>query len=228
MEESVPEKKKRGTTEDKKARAWKIWQRLSEAYPRATTALSHRSPFELLVATILSAQCTDVRVNAVTQSLFKKYRKPEDYLAVPSEELEEDIRPTGFFRNKAKSIRGLCQALIENHKGQVPQTMEEMVKLPGVGRKTANVVLGSAFGLATGVVVDTHVRRLSFRMGLTREDDPEKIEQDLMKILPSEVWVDFGHAMIWHGRQVCIARKPKCSSCMIADLCPKSGVTVHA
>jgi endonuclease-3 len=210
MEESVPEKKKRGTTENQKARAWKIWQRLSEAYPRATTALSHRSPFELLVATILSAQCTDVRVNAVTQSLFKKYRKPEDYLAVPSEELEEDIRPTGFFRNKAKSIRGLCQALIENHKGQVPQTMEEMVKLPGVGRKTANVVLGSAFGLATGVVVDTHVRRLSFRMGLTREDDPEKIEQDLMKILPSEVWVDFGHAMIWHGRQVCIARKPKC------------------
>jgi len=205
-----------------------MWQRLTDAYPRVTTALSHISPFELLVATILSAQCTDERVNAVTQSLFKKYRRPQDYLAVPLEELENDIRPTGFFHNKAKSLRGLCQSLIENHHGQVPQTMEEMVKLPGVGRKTANVVLGTVFGLATGVVVDTHVRRLSYRMGLSREDDPEKIEQDLMRILPSEVWIDFGHAMIWHGRSTCIARKPKCSVCPLADLCPKEGVAASA
>lgn len=167
-------------------------------------------------------------MNEVTKTLFRKYLKPEDYLAVPVEELEEDIRPTGFFHNKAKSLRGLCQALIKTHNGQVPQTMEDMVKLPGVGRKTANVVLGTAFGLATGVVVDTHVRRLAFRMGLTCEDDPEKIEQDLMKILPSGVWIDFGHVMIWHGRQVCVARKPKCSVCPVTDLCPKEGITSSA
>jgi len=224
----LPGKRRKESNEDKRTRAQKIWHRLSETYPDAKTALSHRSPFELLVATILSAQCTDERVNAVTQTLFKKYRKPEDYLAVPVEELEEDIRPTGFFHNKAKSLRGLCQALIENHHGQIPQTMEEMVTLPGVGRKTANVVLGSAFGMASGVVVDTHVRRLSYRMGLSREDDPEKIEYDLMRILPSEVWIDFGHAMIWHGRQVCLARKPKCSLCPVADLCPREGVTASA
>jgi endonuclease-3 len=225
----LPKKEsKKSAPQNKQARAQKIWQRLNKAYPAATTALTHISPFELLVATILSAQCTDERVNIVTKSLFKKYRKPEDYLAVPVEELENDIRPTGFFHNKAKSIRGLCHALIENHKGQVPQTMDEMVKLPGVGRKTANVVLGTVFGLATGVVVDTHVRRLAFRMGLTREDDPEKIEQDLMKLLPSETWIDFGHVMIWHGRQICIARKPKCSDCTLEDICPREGVTASA
>jgi endonuclease-3 len=182
----------------------------------------------LLVAAILSAQCTDEQVNTVTKTLFKKYRRPEDYLAVPTEELEEDIRPTGFFRNKAKSLRGLSQALIQNHEGQVPKTIDEMVKLPGVGRKTANVVLGTAFGLATGVVVDTHVRRLAFRMGLTKETDPEKIERDLMGLLPSDIWIDFSHVTIWHGRRVCIARKPKCSECIIADLCPKKGVTASA
>jgi len=161
----------------------------------------------------------------VTKTLFKKYHGPEDYLAVPTEELEKDIRPTGFFRNKAKSLRGLSQALIQNHEGQVPRTIDEMVKLPGVGRKTANVVLGTAFGLATGVVVDTHVRRLAFRMGLTKETNPEKIERDLMALLPSDVWIDFSHVTIWHGRRVCVARKPKCSECIIADLCPKKGVS---
>jgi endonuclease-3 len=221
-------KKKRSTSDDRKAHAKKIWQRLDKTYPRATTALEHRSPFELLVSAILSAQCTDERVNIVTKALFKKYRGPEDYLAVPTEELEQDIRPTGFFRNKAKSLRGLSQALIQNHEGQVPKTIDEMVKLPGVGRKTANVVLGTAYGLATGVVVDTHVRRLAFRMGLTKETDPEKIERDLMALLPSDIWIDFSHVTIWHGRRVCVARKPKCSECVIADLCPRAGVKMSA
>lgn len=164
----------------------------------------------------------------MTKTLFRKYRGPEDYLAVPTEELEEDIRPTGFFRNKTKSLRGLSQALIQNHEGQVPRTIDEMVKLPGVGRKTANVVLGTAFGLVTGVVVDTHVRRLAFRMGLTKDTDPEKIERDLMALLPSDIWIDFSHVTIWHGRRVCVARKPKCSECIIADLCPKKGVNTSA
>ena len=220
-------KKKRETQKDKTTRTQKIWQRLVELYPHST-ALNHRTPLQLLIAAILSAQCTDVRVNEVTKSLFKKYRKPEDYLAVPAEELEEDIRSTGFFRAKTKSIRGICEALSRDYSGRVPETMEEMLKLPGVGRKTANVVLGTAFGLVTGVVVDTHVKRLAFRMGLTKETDPEKVESALMELLLQDIWIDYSHVIIWHGRRICNARKPKCSECPVEDLCPREGVTVSA
>ncbi len=167
-----------------------------------------------------------MRVNEVTKSLFKKYRKPEDYLAVPVEELEEDIRSTGFFRAKTKSIRGICEALSRDYSGKIPETMEEMLKLPGVGRKTANVVLGTAFGRITGVVVDTHVKRLAFRMGLTQETDPEKVERALMELLPQDIWIEYSHVIIWHGRRVCNARKPKCSECPVENLCPREGVTV--
>jgi len=194
--------------------------RLSEAYPEAECALEHQSPWELLVATILSAQCTDVRVNMVTPALFAKYPRPEDYLAAPVEELEQDIHSTGFYRNKAKSIRGAAQMLVEQFGGELPRTMEEMLLLPGVARKTANVVLGTAFGLAEGIAVDTHVRRLSGRLGLTRHDDPDKIERDLMALAPREQWINLSHRLILHGRQVCHARKPSCSACALAELCP--------
>lgn len=220
-------KGKRETQKDKTTRAQKIWQRLVELYPHST-ALNHRTPLQLLIAAILSAQCTDVRVNEVTKSLFKKYRKLEDYLAVPAEELEEDIRSTGFFRAKTKSIRGICEALTRDYDGEIPRTMEELLTLPGVGRKTANVVLGTAFGLVTGVVVDTHVKRLAFRMGLTKETDPEKVERALMELLPQNIWIDYSHVIIWHGRRICNARKPKCLDCPIEDLCPREGVTVSA
>ena len=191
---------------------------LRSAYPGVKTALGHRNPLELLIATILSAQCTDERVNQVTQTLFEKLRTAKDFAEVPLAELEEMIRPTGFYRNKAKSIKGCCQALLERHDGKVPDNMEALVKLPGIGRKTANVILGSAFGIP-GIVVDTHVKRLSQRIGLTKESDPVKIEFDLMALLPRKDWIDFSHQMIWHGRALCKARKPNCPACPLVKLC---------
>jgi endonuclease-3 len=196
--------------------------RLKSEYPDATTALDWENPLELLVATILSAQTTDVRVNAVTPNLFAKYPTAADYAAADPTELEEDIRPTGFFRNKAKSLRGMAGALVEDHGGEVPRTMDELVALPGVGRKTANVVLGNAFGIDEGVVVDTHVRRLSNRLGFTIENDPEKIEKDLMQAVPKRDWTVFSHLLILHGRSVCKARKPACADCIVNDLCPSA------
>lgn len=206
-------------------RTAEIISRLKKEYPDAHCALNHTNPFELLVATILSAQCTDERVNIVTATLFRKYRGPKDYLDVPQEELEKDIHSTGFFRNKAKNIQGACEKIIEMFGGEIPQTMEEILKLNGVARKTANVVLGNAFGIASGVVVDTHVSRLSQRLGLTKEKTPEKIELDLQKLVPKEEWVMFPHWIIFHGRQVCKARKPLCSECVLEDICPKIGVS---
>jgi endonuclease III len=196
--------------------------RLKSAYPEARTALDWSNPLELLVATILSAQTTDVRVNAVTPNLFAKYPTAADYAGADPTELEEDIRPTGFFRNKAKSLRGMARALADDHGGEVPRTMDELVALPGVGRKTANVVLGNAFGIDEGVVVDTHVRRLSNRLGFTTQNDPEKIERDLMQTVPKRDWTVFSHLLILHGRSVCKARKPACVDCVVNDLCPSA------
>ena len=192
---------------------------LDTAYPKATCELNYSNAFQLLIATILSAQCTDVRVNLVTGELFKKYTKPEDFAYASPAELEKEIRPTGFFRNKTKSIMGASKGLIEKFGGEVPRTMEEIVTLPGVARKTGNVVLGTAYGIASGVVVDTHVIRLSQRLDLTRNDDPKKIEQDLMKVIPKNKWIKFSHQLIWHGRRVCAARKPKCAECNLEQLC---------
>jgi endonuclease III len=210
------------TKDQLRVRVGQIIRALRKTYPQATCALNHVSPFELLIATILSAQCTDERVNIVTANLFRKYRKPEDYGEAPSEELERDINSVTFFRNKAKAIREACRLLVEKHNGQVPQTLEELVKLPGVGRKTANVVLGTAFGIPTGVVVDTHVSRLSRRLGLTANEQPEKIEDDLIELLPKKEWIDFSHRLIWHGRRVCQARKPMCDKCSLEKFCPSS------
>ena len=201
-----------------KSRINKILQILRRTYPDVKTALRHQNPLEMLIATILSAQCTDVRVNEVTKTLFKKLRTAKDFAEVRIEELEEMIRPTGFFRNKAKSIKGCCTALLERHGGEVPGDLEALVKLPGVGRKTANVVLGSAFGIP-GIVVDTHVKRLSQRIGLTQESDPVKIEFDLIPLIPKKDWTDFSHQLVWHGRRVCSARKPKCPECRLLRLC---------
>jgi endonuclease-3 len=186
--------------------------------------LNHSSPLQLLIATILSAQCTDERVNKVTPALFARCHTAQDFAGIPSAELEGLIRTTGFFRSKGKSIRGCAAALVKDHGGEVPRTMEQLHKLPGVGRKTANVVLGNAFNLAEGVVVDTHVGRLSRRMGLTRQHDPVKVEHALMKIVPKEDWTLFSHLLIWHGRRRCSARKPDCAQCEVSDLCPKRGV----
>lgn len=196
--------------------------RLKSSYPEARTALEWSNPLELLVATILSAQTTDVRVNLVTPNLFAKYPTAADYADADVSELEEDIRPTGFFRNKAKSLQGMARALVEDHGGEVPRTMEELVALPGVGRKTANVVLGNAFSIDEGVVVDTHVRRLSNRLGFTTKQDPEKIERDLMETVPKNDWTVFSHLLILHGRAVCKARKPDCEDCTLNDLCPSA------
>ena len=212
-----------------KARAEKICRRILAEYPGATTALHWETPWELLVATILSAQCTDEKVNEVTADLFRKHRTVEDYARADPAVFEQEIHATGFFRNKTKSIIGAAQALLERFGGEVPRGMDELLTLPGVARKTANVVLGTAFGLATGVVVDTHIARLSLRMGLTPQQktkslNADKIERDLMALIPSEHWIDFGHAMIWHGRRVCDARKPRCAQCVVGDLCPKRGV----
>ena len=196
--------------------------RLGSEYPGATTALDWENPLELLVATILSAQTTDVRVNAVTPNLFAKYPTAADYAGADPAELEGDIRPTGFFRNKAKSLRGMARALVDDHGGEVPRTMEDLLALPGVGRKTANVVLGNAFGIDEGVVVDTHVRRLSNRLGFTTQSDPEKIERNLMQTVPKRDWTVFSHLLILHGRSVCKARKPACGDCVVNDLCPSA------
>lgn len=201
-----------------------ILRRLRAAYPAARCALRHDNPLQLLVATILSAQCTDTRVNVVTPALFKRYRTAADFAAAPPAELESLIRSTGFFRNKARSIRNCCQGLVKQHDGKVPDTLDELIQLDGIGRKTANVVLGVAYGKVEGIVVDTHVMRLSRRLGLTRQTTPEKIEQALMKVVPREDWIDFSHLLIWHGRKRCIARRPDCIQCEVADLCPKIGV----
>jgi endonuclease III len=196
--------------------------RLKAEYPDARTELDWKNPLELLVATMLSAQTTDVQVNRVTQTLFAKYRTAEDYAHADPTELEEDIRPTGFYRNKASSLRNMAGALVEEHEGEVPGTMQELVALPGVGRKTANVVLGNAFGVDEGIVVDTHVRRVSGRLGLTENKDPVKIEQDLMKVVPEEDWTVFSHLLILHGRRTCKARKPDCPNCILNDICPSA------
>lgn len=207
---------------DVKARIRKIIRLLKRAYPDAKCSLNHSNAFELLVATILSAQCTDARVNIVTQDLFRKYRKPEDYLKVSPKELQRDIRTTGFFRNKTTSIQGASKMLHEQYEDEVPQTMDELLGLPGVARKTANVVLGNAFGLSAGVVVDTHVTRLSHRLGVSQHKTAEKIEQDLMAIVPRKDWVIFPHLMIAHGRAICKARNPLCAECVVEKLCPSS------
>ena len=199
---------------------------LDAAYPEATCELNYSNAFQLLIATILSAQCTDVRVNQVTSELFKKYTRPQDFAYASPMELEKEIRPTGFFRNKTKSIMGASKGLIEKFGGEVPHTMEEILTLPGVARKTGNVVLGTAYGIASGVVVDTHVIRLSQRLDLTRNDDPKKIEQDLMKVIPENRWIKFSHQLIWHGRRVCAARKPKCAECNLESLCYSKDKTV--
>ncbi len=208
----------------KQNRAGTIFDRLHAAYPDSHCALDHRNPLELLVATILSAQCTDKRVNEVTPALFRRYPEAAAYAAAPLGELEEMVKSTGFFRNKAKSLQGLGRALVEKHGGEVPRTMDELRVLPGVGRKTANVVLGNAFQINEGVVVDTHVRRLSRRLGLSFEDDPEKVERDLMALLPRERWTLWSHLLIDHGRAICAARKPECARCELADLCPSAEI----
>ena len=207
----------------KKQRIRPIIERLAVEHADAAIALRFRSPLELLISVMLSAQTTDVNVNKVTEQLFVKYTKPEDYLAVPQEELERDIFATGFYRQKAKSLRGAMQMLLEQYDGEVPQTLGELIRLPGVARKTANVV-SSELGNPEGIVVDTHVRRLSQRLGFTKQEDPVKIERDLVKLVPREDWARFPHLMIWHGRRVCIARRPRCEDCVINDLCPSSRV----
>jgi endonuclease-3 len=209
----------------KRERVVPVIERLLAEYPDATIALRFRNDLELLVSVMLSAQTTDVNVNRVTERLFQKYRRPEDYLAVPVEELENDIRPTGFFRQKTKALRGTMAKVIEEFGGEVPRTLDELLQLPGVARKTANVVVAER-GEAQGIVVDTHVRRLSQRLGFTRQEDPVKIERDLQKLVPRRYWNVFPHLLIWHGRRVCIARNPRCGVCVVNDLCPSSGVEV--
>jgi len=232
----------RGKTEKKVRKSWQatgakvlgtdpkrvaaILAKLDQAYPDASCELKHENAFQLLVATILSAQCTDVRVNLVTKELFKKYPTPESFAYATPTELEKEIRPTGFFRNKTKSIMGASKGVIERFGGQVPRTMEELLTLPGVARKTGNVVLGVAYGIASGIVVDTHVQRLSNRLDLTRNQDPKKIEQDLMKIIPRDKWIQFSHQLIWHGRRICVARRPRCAECNLEKLCYARDKTV--
>jgi endonuclease-3 len=196
-----------------------ILEGLDAAYPQASCELAHKNPFQLLIATILSAQCTDARVNAVTRTLFPKYPTPADFAYADPKQLEAEIRPTGFFRNKTKSIIGASRRIVEQFGGHVPRTMEELLTLPGVARKTANVVLGTAFGISSGVVVDTHVQRLARRLDLTRQSDPKKTERDLMKVIPEDRWILFSHQLIWHGRRVCSARKPKCAECNLRGTC---------
>jgi endonuclease III len=213
-----------GGTDPKRVAA--ILAKLDEAYPNATCELKHENAFQLLISTILSAQCTDVRVNQVAETLYKKYPNPEAFAYATPSELEQEIRPTGFFRNKTKSVMGASKAIIEKFGGQVPRTMEEILTLPGVARKTGNVVLGTAYGIASGIVVDTHVQRLSNRLDLTRNEDPKKIEQDLIQIIPRDKWIQFSHQIIWHGRRVCQARKPKCVECNLETLCYSKDKTV--
>jgi endonuclease III len=231
-----------GTTAEKPAKAAKVARtvgkgtdpkrvaailaKLDEAYPAATCELKHENAFQLLISTILSAQCTDVRVNQVTQTLYKKYPNAEAFAHANPSELEQEIRPTGFFRNKTKSIMGASRELLENFGGQVPRTMEEILTLPGVARKTGNVVLGTAYGIASGVVVDTHVIRLSRRLDLTKHEEPKKIEEDLMRLIPKEKWIQFSHQLIWHGRRVCVARKPRCIDCNLESVCYSKDKTI--
>ena len=209
---------------DAKKHAAAVVRLLARHYPDATCSLNFQTPLELLVATILSAQCTDERVNLVSKDLFRKYRSAADYARLPVADLEKDIQSTGFFRNKAKSIQNCCRLLVEQYDGQVPQNLDQLVELPGIGRKTANVILGTAFGIASGVVVDTHVTRLSRRLGLSQQKDAEKIEKDLMEVIPNKEWIAFSHRMIQHGRRVCVARKPQCDACPFRTICPKVGV----
>jgi endonuclease-3 len=213
----------KGTQPDRVAA---ILRKLDEAYPAVTCALTHETPFQLLISTILSAQCTDERVNQVTKTLYKKYPDAKAFAYANPSELEVDIRPTGFFRNKTKSIMGASKKIVEEFGGAVPQSMDELLSLPGVARKTANVVLGTAFGIAVGVVVDTHVTRLSHRLDLSRQDDPKKIEQDLMRVIPKEKWIIFSHQLIWHGRRVCQARKPRCMECNLEKICYSRDKTI--
>jgi endonuclease III len=203
-----------------KRRMTKVIELLEKEYPTAKTALNYSNPLEIVVATMLSAQTTDVRVNIVTQTLFKKYRKPEDYANVDIKELEQDIRSTGFYHNKARNLQKCCQLLIEKYNSTVPKTMEQLIELPGVARKTANIVLYNAYGVIAGIAVDTHVNRLSHRLGFTEHDDPAKIEQDLMQITPKEKWMKLTDLLIFHGRQICVARKPKCEICVLNKICP--------
>jgi endonuclease III len=215
---------KAGGTDPK--RVAKILEKLDEAYPAATCALKFENPFQLLIATILSAQCTDERVNMVTASLFPKYPTPQAFAYANPKELEQDIRPTGFFRNKTKSIMGASKKIVEEFGGKVPKTMDQLLTLPGVARKTANVVLGTAYGIPSGIVVDTHVQRVSKRLDLTANEDPKKIELDLMKIIPQDKWILFAHQIIWHGRRVCQARKPRCIECNLERICYSEDKTV--
>jgi endonuclease III len=213
-----------GGTDPKRVAA--ILTKLDEAYPEASCELKHENPFQLLISTILSAQCTDVRVNEVTRTLYKKYKGPKDFAYADPNELQQEIRPTGFFRNKTKSVMGASKVILDNFGGQVPQTMDEILTLPGVARKTGNVVLGSGFGIASGVVVDTHVMRLSRRLDLTKNEDPKKIEQDLIGIIPKDKWIQFSHQLIWHGRRVCVARKPRCVDCNLESICYSKDKTI--
>jgi len=214
----------REAPEDRKARARKIARQLAKTYAEAECALHHQSPYELLAATILSAQCTDERVNMVTPELFRRYPAPQALAAAKPSELESVIRSTGFFRAKAANLIGMAKAVTDNHQGRIPQTLEELVLLPGVGRKTANVLLGTAYGIASGVVVDTHVKRITNLLGLTRSSNAEQIERDLMELLPAKEWVNFSHRLIHHGRRICIARRPKCGECPLLKLCPRIGL----
>ena len=220
----APRAKQRDRNAPAKERAPEIIRILSRAYPEAKVALNFSSPLEMLVATILSAQCTDERVNQVTATLFQKYRRPEDYLADPEAELAADIRPTGFFNQKTKAIRGACRMIVEEFDGKVPRTMEDLVRLPGVARKTANIVLGNAHEIVEGIAVDTHVRRVSQRLGFTSQKDPDKVERDLMTLIPRKRWFDFTYVLIEHGRAVCKAPTPRCEVCPVAPLCPASRV----
>ncbi|MDP9330484.1 MAG: endonuclease III [Actinomycetota bacterium] len=215
-----PEKPRR--TSPIEERAPHIIQRLSEAYPDAHVALEFSNPLECLVATILSAQCTDERVNMVTKTLFQKYRTPQDYVKIPESELANDIRSTGFFNQKTKSIRGACARLIEAYDGEVPDTMAELITLPGVARKTANIVLGNSYDVVDGIAVDTHVKRLANRLGFSEHADPDKIENDLMRLIPKERWFDFTYVLIDHGRAICQAKTPRCAECPVSELCPSS------
>jgi len=207
---------------DEKKRTSQIIARLKRAYPDAKCSLNYTNPLELLIATILSAQCTDERVNLVTADLFRKYRRCADYVNAATDELEQDIRSTGFYRNKAKAIQGACRMLLERYNGRVPETMDELLELPGVARKTANVVLGNAYGIASGIVVDTHVSRLAQRLQLTTHEQPEKIERDLTELVPRKDWINFPHLLIAHGRAICKARTPLCGECVIEQYCPSS------
>jgi endonuclease-3 len=239
-----PSKTLIGTTANKPAKAAKVAKivgagtdpkrvaailaKLDQAYPEATCELKHENPFQLLISTILSAQCTDVRVNQVTQTLYKKYAGPEAFAYAHPSELEQEIRPTGFFRNKTKSIMGASKGILEKFNGQVPRTMEEILTLPGVARKTGNVVLGTAYGIPSGLVVDTHVIRLSRRLDLTKHEEPKKIELDLMRVIPKNRWIKFSHQLIWHGRRVCIARKPRCIDCNLESICYSKDKTIDS